>query len=49
MLSYQTIFVNGYENKELVQLIMKVLPAVIDAFKKARYIEINHHLMVIHE
>jgi hypothetical protein len=33
----------------LVQLMMKVLPAVIDAFEKAYYIEINHRLMVIHE
>ena len=36
-------------NTELVQLMMKVLPAVIDAFEKAYYIEINNRLMVIHE
>ena len=36
-------------NSELIQLVAKVLPAVIEAFEKARYIEINHHSMVIHE
>lgn len=36
-------------NSELNQLIMKMLPAVIEAFEKSRYIEINHHSMVIHE
>lgn len=36
-------------NSELNQLITKVLPAVIEAFEKSCYIEINHHSMVIHE
>ena len=36
-------------NSELSQLIRKVLPAVIEAFETARYIEISHDSIVIHE
>jgi predicted nuclease of predicted toxin-antitoxin system len=43
------IATGNIRNTELMRLIMKVLPAVLDAFEKARYIEINHQLMVIHE
>jgi len=36
-------------NAELSQLILQVLPEIIRAFEKARYIEINYRAIVIHE
>lgn len=36
-------------NAELSQLIGAALPAVIEAFETARYVEINHHSMIVHE
>jgi len=36
-------------NTALEQLISRVLPTVIESFEKACYVEINHHLVVVHE
>lgn len=36
-------------NNELGQLIDAALPAVVEAFATARYVEISHHSMIVHE
>ena len=36
-------------NVELSQLIDVALPAVVEAFAIARYVEITHHSMIVHE
>ena len=36
-------------NAELSQLTGAALPAVVEAFETARYVEISHHSMIVHE
>jgi predicted nuclease of predicted toxin-antitoxin system len=36
-------------NAELSQLIAAALPAMVEAFGTARYVEISHNSMIIHE